>query len=73
MSMGKKIAIGVASAGAVYAAGEEWVWGGKGGRHTDNVPTVNDTGDGNVEVNNTDGGEQTIVICNDCTIEGTVN
>ena len=73
MSMGKKIAIGAVAAGAVYAAGEEWIWGGKGGRHTDTVPTVNDTGDGNVEIYNHEGGEQTVVVCNDCTIEGTVN
>jgi len=74
MSTGKKIAIGAAAAGALYAAGEEWVWSGKGGRHTDDgVTTVRDDGEGNLVINNNDGGEQTIVICNDCTIEGTVN
>lgn len=73
MSAGKKIAIGAAAAGAIYAAGEEWVWGGKGGRGDDGVTTVSDEGNGNLVINNNDGGEQTIVICNDCTIEGTVN
>jgi hypothetical protein len=67
MSMGKKIAIGAVAAGAIYAAGEEWIWGGKGGRHQDtSTPPVQEIENQTVvDISNNSGSVDGVIIRDD--------
>lgn len=71
MSTAKKVGIGLVAAGAVYAAGENWLWHGKGGRHRDGVEVENQLIENQTRLDISDNqGEISVVIFRDGTFGG---